>query len=602
MIRIGSALFNADHTRLGEEVRRVEAAGVDFLHFDVFDGYAVPDQAFPARTIKSLRPLTRLPFEVHLSANEPLRFLPALADAGADLVFLPAETTPLLYEAVFAVRELGMRPGLCLALGTPLQVLEPVLPMLDSVLLLGRVTGEGRRGRDFNDLVIGRVVAVRRMIDDAGLDVDLQAAGGLETESCVEAAWAGARSLPLGGALHREADMAAFVRHLRSRLDVGLAHENGMAAIQYSTAKPTTHHAPRTADQVAEDTADLARVAPESPTLERGRGLPITRRPDDPTTQQTWNVLVASRSFGRNCPEVLEEMKSAGCVFMPQTFDAAPTEAELVEAIREADVLISGTEPVTARVLAAAPRLKVISKHGVGYENIDLDAARERGIPVCIAAGAITDSVADMAMALLLALARKVPQGDRSTRAGEWKRMVGPELRGKTLGIVGLGQIGKAVCRRAAAFGMRVAAHDAHEDASFAASWGVEYLDLNALLERSDFVSLHAPVTEETRGLLNAERLAWMKPGAYLINTARGELVDEGALYDALSSGRLGGAASDVFVQEPPAGSPLLTLDNFIAAPHSAGQTPEGLRKLGEICAENVLRVLRGEEPLHRVA
>ncbi len=556
MVRIGSALFNADHTRLGDELQRTEAAGIDFFHFDVFDGYFVPGQAFPARTIKALRPLSQLPFEVHLAVNEPLRFLDGLADTGVDLVFLPAESTPLLYEAIFAVRERGMKAGLCLALGTPLSLLSATLPMLDSVLLLGRVTGEGMRGRDFNDLVIARVQEVKRQIDAAGLSIDLQAAGGLEVANCAEVCRAGATSLPLGGALHREVDMAAFVAHLRSEIAGGDAATNQATRIL-------------------------------SPSVSEKNVHP---------------VFVASRSFGKNCPEVLDEMQDAGCVFLPNPFERAPTEEEMIAHIGEAEVLVSGTEPVTARVLEAAPKLKVISKHGVGYENIDLDAARAHGIPVAIAGGAIADSVADMAFALLLALARQVPQGDASVKRGEWKRFVGPELRGKTLGIVGLGQIGKGVARRAKGFGLSLVATDAYPDKNFAASWGVTYLSLDDLLARSDFVSLHAPVTPETRHLIGAAQLAQMKPGAFLINTARGELVDENALYEALRSGKLAGAATDVFVQEPPGDNPLLTLPNFIAMPHSAGQTPEGLRRMGEITAENALRVLRGQEPLYRVA
>lgn len=553
MTRIGSALFNADHTRLADEVRRVAAAGVDFLHFDIFDGHFVPDLAFAPRTMGSLRPLTPLPFEVHLAANDPLRFLAALKQNGADLVFLPAESTPLVYEAIFAVREHGLRAGLCLALGTPLSVLEPVLPLLDALLLLGRVTGEGQRGRAFNDLLLDRVRLARRMIDERGLALDLQAAGGLETEHCRAAVAAGATSLPLGAALHREPDMAAFVAHLRTQLEAP-----ALGAQRSALSSP--NQAP-----------------------------------------STFNVLIASRSFGPNCPDALERMRAAGCRLLPNKWGRAPTEAELLDRIGDIDALISGTEPVTARVLAAAPRLKVISKHGVGYENIDLDAARARGIAVTVAGGAITDSVADMTLALILALARQVPRGDRAVRSGAWPRIVGMELRGKTLGIVGLGQIGKAVCRRARAFGMAIVAYDLYPDERFAHSWGVRYAPLEELLAVADIVTLHAPASAATHRLINPATLALMKPSALLVNTARGDLVDEAALAEALATGRLAGAATDVFSKEPPGAHPLLALDNFIATPHSAGQTEDGLRTMGEITAANALRVLAGEEPLFRV-
>jgi D-3-phosphoglycerate dehydrogenase len=556
MIRIGSALFNADHTRLGEELRRTEAAGVDFFHLDVFDGYFVQDQAFPARTIKSLRPLTKLPFEVHLAVNEPLRFLGQLADAGTDLVYLPAEATPLLYETIYAVREKKMRVGLCLALGTPLEVLSSTLSMIDSVLLLGRVTGEGKRGRDFNKLVVERVRRVRKTIDEAGLSIDLQAAGGLETANCVEVCEAGARSLPLGGALHREADMAAYVSMLRGEIS-------------------------RVFMTIPAARAQTAGAAPKN---------------------GTYNVLVASRSFGKNCPEKMEEMKRAGCVFMPNSFEKAPSESELVAVVRDADVIISGTEPITAKVLSAASRLKVISKHGVGYDNIDVSAARARGVPIALAGPAMVDSVADLTMGLLLAAARKIPQGNANVRAGKWDRFVGPELREKIIGVVGFGQIGKAVARRAKGFGMQILAFDQVKDEVFASSWGVRYVELDELLKQADFISLHAPLTPETRHLIDSARLARMKKSAMVINTARGDLVDETALYNALKDGTIAAAASDVFTKEPPGENPLLTLDNFIAMPHCGGQTPEALRRMGEITAENVLRVLRGEKPLYEVS
>jgi ribulose-phosphate 3-epimerase len=290
MVRIGSALFNSDHTRLGEELRRVEAAGIDFFHFDVFDGYFVLDQAFPARTIQWLRPLSKRPFEVHLAANDPSRFLAPLADAGVDLVFLPAESTPLFYETIFSVRERGMQAGLCLALGTPLTVLSAVLAMIDSVLLLGRVTGEGKRGRDFNKLVVERVRMVRRMIDESGYHVDLQAAGGLEMPSCIDVCEAGVTSLPLGGALHRETDMAAFVSNLRSEIS------------QSTQASRMEDRTSRTQSTSSIPNSLSSSVTP----------FPSARDAE----AQTFNVLVASRSFGQNCPEVLEAMRAAGCRFL----------------------------------------------------------------------------------------------------------------------------------------------------------------------------------------------------------------------------------------------------------------------------------------------
>ena len=314
-----------------------------------------------------------------------------------------------------------------------------------------------------------------------------------------------------------------------------------------------------------------------------------------------YRVLIASRSFGKATPDVFDRLKGLGAEVVLNPLERAPTEADMVALIKDVDVLISGTEPVNARVFEAANKLKGIAKHGVGYENIDLAAAKNRNIPVAIAGGTITNSVADMTMALLLALARKIPLGDRAVKEGRWPRAVGVELKGKQLGIVGLGQIGKAVCRRAKGFEMEVIACDTYHDSDFAAQWQVQYVELDILLKTADFVSLHAPGGAETRRLIDSNRLALMKPTAYLINTARGELVDEGALFEALKHGRLAGAALDVFEVEPPGANPLFGLDNFIAAPHSAGQTNEGLRAMGEITCDNAMKMLKGEEPMFRV-
>ncbi|MDP9379410.1 MAG: ribulose-phosphate 3-epimerase [Chloroflexota bacterium] len=215
-VRLGAALFNGDHSRLGEEIARIESAGLDFVHLDVFDGHLVPDLGFPPRTIASLRPLTSLPFEVHLAATDPLRFVPQLADAGVDLVLFHVESTPLLYETIYSVREHGVRVGLVLTLGTPVGLLGPVVTLVNAVLLLARVTGEGARGAEFNPLVVPRVGNARKIVGAFGATVDVQVAGGLRREHVLRLISAGASSLALGGGLYKAPDMAREVEGLRA--------------------------------------------------------------------------------------------------------------------------------------------------------------------------------------------------------------------------------------------------------------------------------------------------------------------------------------------------------------------------------------------------
>ena len=216
-VRLAAALFNGDHARLADEVARVEAAGLDALHFDVFDGRLVPDLAFAPRTLAALRPMTSLPFEVHLVAERPERFAADLAEAGADLVLLHAEGAPMLYETLFAFREHGLRVGVALGLAAPLGTALAALPFADALLLLSRLTGEGTRGASFDPRVLARVRAARQAIDEDAHRVDLQVAGGVNRSNLAALTAAGATTAALGAGLYRAADMEAEVAALRAQ-------------------------------------------------------------------------------------------------------------------------------------------------------------------------------------------------------------------------------------------------------------------------------------------------------------------------------------------------------------------------------------------------
>jgi D-3-phosphoglycerate dehydrogenase len=272
-----------------------------------------------------------------------------------------------------------------------------------------------------------------------------------------------------------------------------------------------------------------------------------------------------------------------------------PGIGELAAELASADALIvrSATR-VTSELLEQAPRLRVVGRAGVGVDNIDLDAATRRGVLVMSTPGGNAVSVAEHTFALLLALARQVPRLDAAIHAGRWEKSsaAGTELRGKTLGLIGLGRIGSEVARRARAFEMRVLAFDPYISEAAAREVQVELAPLEQLLAESDFVSLHAALSPATQNLIHAGTIAQMKPGARLINAARGELVDEAALADALKSGRLAGAALDVFAEEPPKNSPLTGLPNVIATPHIAGSTEEAQEEVGTLIAQQVREFL----------
>ncbi len=319
-------------------------------------------------------------------------------------------------------------------------------------------------------------------------------------------------------------------------------------------------------------------------------------------TEVKWRVLIGSRSFGQAFPEHLQQLEAAGCEVIPNGVGGrAYRAAELMEALQGVDGIITGTDELTAAVINAADRLKTIAKHGVGLETIDLEAARQRGIVVSATPGTNHDSVADLTLALLLALARGVVKSHNDVARGGWKAFYGIELMGKTLGIVGLGRIGKAVAVRAQAFGMRIIAFDPYPDENWASEHNVTFVSLEELLAQADVVSLHAAAEMTAGPLIGPAQLAAMKPTALLINTARGALVDETALATALRDRQIAGAGLDAFVDEPPLGSPLLELDNVVFTAHLGGRTVDAQRKQGEMCLENLLRALRGEPPLYQV-
>jgi D-3-phosphoglycerate dehydrogenase len=270
--------------------------------------------------------------------------------------------------------------------------------------------------------------------------------------------------------------------------------------------------------------------------------------------------------------------------------------AELARDLAEADALIvRSATTVDAQVIAGAPRLRVIARAGTGVDNVDVTAATERGIVVMNSPGANSVSVAEHALALMLALARAVPAADAAMKKGVWdkKRLTGAELRGKTLGVVGFGRVGQEVAARARAFGMDVVAHDPFIAAQIATTLGIELLSVDDLCARVDYLSLHAPATPETRHLLDARRLALCKPGIRIINTARGELIDEAALADAIERGHVGGAGLDVFEIEPPQDGRLTKLPQVVATPHIAASTVEAQELVGTETAMNVRDFLR---------
>ena len=305
----------------------------------------------------------------------------------------------------------------------------------------------------------------------------------------------------------------------------------------------------------------------------------------------TYRVLATARSFCNTPGPHLDFLESHGCEVVRAARSHPLSSPDLALLIPGFDGVILGLDACDARVLEAADRLRAISRYGVGVSEVDIEGASERGIAVTNTPGANALGVAELAVALMFSVARAIPRTVESARRNEWVRHTGWELTGKTLGLIGLGTIGREVAKRARGLGMRVIGFDpVIRDVD-----GVESVPFDALLAESHVVSLHAALTDATRHLIDVDRIGQMRDGAVLINTARGGLVDQGALEEALIAGKLAGAASDTLEDDPPEDHPLLQLDNFLYTPHIGASTTESVERAGMMAAQNLVAVLRGE-------
>lgn len=309
-------------------------------------------------------------------------------------------------------------------------------------------------------------------------------------------------------------------------------------------------------------------------------------------------VLVTPTSYGRDDPRLRSELEATvgSVVYNPTDRPLPPT--ALRDLLPGCHGYIAGLDTVDRSAIMAGDALKVIARYGAGIDRVDLEAAQERGIVVTNTPNANAVSVAELTIGLMLALARSIPAADAATKQGQWPRLSGVSLEGKAVGLLGLGAIGQRVARRLQGFECRILGHDPAVDAEAARINSIQLLPANDVIEQADFLSLHVPVLPSTRGMVDTQFLRRMKAGAFLINTARGELLDEAALVEALRSGHLRGAALDAFSHEPPdASNPLLALPNVIATPHTGAHTDGATNAMGWGALNNCLAVLRGEAP-----
>ncbi|GAA3052273.1 MULTISPECIES: phosphoglycerate dehydrogenase [Actinomycetes] len=313
-------------------------------------------------------------------------------------------------------------------------------------------------------------------------------------------------------------------------------------------------------------------------------------------------VLVTPTSLSRT-PEdpALRRIREAGADVVLNPHGRPLSEAELIALIADVDGVVAGLDDYTARVIAAAPRLTVISRYGVGTDRVDLEAARAAGVVVTNAPGANSQSVAELTVGLMFAVARRIPRLDAAVAAGDWPRADGVELGGRRLGVIGLGEIGRQVARAGAGLGMEVHGCDPALDDDRIRELGIVPGSVDEVCRRADVLSLHVPLTPRTRHLVDARRLDLLPDGAIVVNTARGGLLDEQAAHAALEEGRLHGVAVDAYETEPPRESPLIGHPRVVATPHTGAHTAEAVHRMAQAAVGNLLDVLQGRDCRHRV-
>jgi D-3-phosphoglycerate dehydrogenase len=308
-----------------------------------------------------------------------------------------------------------------------------------------------------------------------------------------------------------------------------------------------------------------------------------------------YKVIITARSFGQVNDEPFQILRDNDCEPCKIPTEKPLKADELIPLVKDADALIAGNDEVNKKVIEAAPMLKVISRYGVGYDNVDLEAAAKKGIVVTNTPNTNDNSVADLAFAHILSLARNIPNVNNMVKGGGWKRTMGTEIWGKTLGVIGLGRIGKGLVKRAKGFNMNILCYELYPDEAFGKEYDVKYCSLEEVLKNSDAISIHVPLLPSTRNLIGEKELSIMKPSAFIVNTARGGIINEQALYEAVSKKVIAGAALDATEQEPPVGSSLLKLDNVIMTSHVGGYTSDAVSNMGKSAARNAVLILTNQ-------